>query len=163
MLDAALRRRFGFLELMPDVKSLGDAAVGGVPLGQWLSAVNARIREHVGRDARNLQIGHSYLFEGGKPLVNSGRLAAVVAEEIVPLVEEYCYEDYGRLEAILGSRLVDREKQRVRSELFDLARRDELMDALLQPFPELATSAVAVTGLPVVEPDLEPGVDEAAP
>lgn len=162
LLDAALRRRFGFLELMPDVKSFGDAAAGGVPLGQWLAAVNARIREHVGRDARNLQIGHSYLFEGGKPLADRARLAAVIAEEIVPLVEEYCYEDYGRLEAILGSRLVDRANQRVRAELFEPARLDDLMTALLQLFPELATSGTAVSSTPSLEPGLEPDVGEAA-
>ena len=62
LLDAALRRRFGFVEMMPDGSVLKDSAVGGIALRAWLDALNTRIREHVGRDARNLQIGHSYLM-----------------------------------------------------------------------------------------------------
>ncbi|MFH5805577.1 hypothetical protein [Alienimonas sp. DA493] len=59
LLDAALRRRFGFVELMPGGSVLKDASVAGLPLRAWFEALNGRIREHVGRDARNLQIGHS--------------------------------------------------------------------------------------------------------
>ena len=54
LLDTALRRRFGFLELMPDITRLGKAMVEGIPLGPWLKALNARICEHVGRDGRRL-------------------------------------------------------------------------------------------------------------
>jgi 5-methylcytosine-specific restriction enzyme B len=68
LLDTALRRRFGFIELMPDSDPLKHAAVGGIPLGLWLEALNQRIREHIGRDARNLQIGHAYLLEKGDVL-----------------------------------------------------------------------------------------------
>src|SRR4029453_3855592 len=56
LLDAALRRRFGFIGLIPDTKVLGNANVSGLPLGRWLEALNSRVREHAGRDARNLQI-----------------------------------------------------------------------------------------------------------
>lgn len=68
LLDAALRRRFGFVELMPDASVLGNAAVAGVPLGPWLDALNARVLKHVSRDARNLQIGHAYLMYAGHPV-----------------------------------------------------------------------------------------------
>ena len=68
LLDTALRRRFGFVELMPDSSVLGDTVVGGIPLGPWLDALNLSIVDHVGQDARNLQIGHSYLMEGGHPI-----------------------------------------------------------------------------------------------
>ncbi len=55
LLDTALRRRFGFVELMPDTSVFGSASVeGSIPLGPWLSALNDRIREHLGRDSRNL-------------------------------------------------------------------------------------------------------------
>ena len=63
LLDTALRRRFGFVELMPDSSLLEDAQVADIPLGPWLDALNRRICEHVGRDARNLQVGHSFLLE----------------------------------------------------------------------------------------------------
>ena len=40
MLDAALRRRFGFIELMPDSSVLHDQKAGTLPLGPWLDALN---------------------------------------------------------------------------------------------------------------------------
>ena len=47
LLDTALRRRFGFVELMPDISVLGTASAGGsVPLGLWLAALNDRLRAH---------------------------------------------------------------------------------------------------------------------
>ena len=71
LLDAALRRRFGFMELMPDSSVLGGSSVAGIPLRAWFDALNTRIRENVGRDSRNLQIGHSYLMQAGSPLRSS--------------------------------------------------------------------------------------------
>ena len=43
LLDTALRRRFGFIELMPDSTVLGDAFIEGIPLGPWIDALNRRI------------------------------------------------------------------------------------------------------------------------
>ena len=81
---------------------LGKAVVNGIPLGPWLDALNRRICEHVGRDARNLQVGHAYLLDGDKPVADFARLARIVQDDIIPLLEEYCYEDYDALEKILG-------------------------------------------------------------
>jgi 5-methylcytosine-specific restriction protein B len=86
LLDTALRRRFGFIELMPDASVLGDAAVGGIPLGPWLKALNERICDHVGRDARNLQIGHSYLLEDEHPIGDFSTFAKVIQDDILPLL-----------------------------------------------------------------------------
>jgi 5-methylcytosine-specific restriction enzyme B len=58
----------------------------------------------------------------------------------IPLLEEYCYEDYDALEKILGKGLVDREKQNIHHELFDENRKDDLVQALLEPSPEITTS-----------------------
>ena len=145
LLDTALRRRFGFIELMPDSNVLGDAVVEGIPLGPWLSALNERICAHVGRDARNLQIGHSYLLENGHPIRDFSIFAKVVQDDILPLLEEYCYEDYIRLEKILGSGLVDGQKQRYHDELFETANRDKLIQALLAPSPEITASRQAIS------------------
>jgi len=145
LLDTALRRRFGFVELMPDSTILGNAVVGGIPLAPWLDALNRRICEYIGRDARNLQIGHAYLLEGERPVGDMGRFARIVHDDIVPLLEEYCYEDYAALSKILGKGLVDESDQRIRHELFDAGRQDELIAALLAPCPEIVTLAQAVT------------------
>lgn len=162
LLDTALRRRFGFVELMPDASALGNAIAGdAIPLGRWLDALNARIREHIRRDARNLQIGHAYLMEeGGKPVTDFARFTRIFAEDIVPLLEEYCYEDYGALKNILGEALVDETRQRVREELFVPGRHQDLIQALLAPTPELSTSLEAVAQLPPAE---EPEEDTEEP
>lgn len=156
LLDTALRRRFGFLELMPNPALLGDVVVAnGIPLSGWLAALNERIREHIGRDARNLQVGHSYLMKGGKPISDLGGFVRVLGEDIIPLLEEYCYEDYSALARILGTGLVDDARQRIRYELLEPGKREELVQALMEPSPELGTSQemVAQTQEDEEEPD----------
>ena len=145
LLDAALRRRFGFVELMPDGSVLKDSAVAGIALKAWLDALNTRIREHVGRDARNLQIGHSYLMHGGSPLKDISTLKRAIRDDIIPLLEEYCYEDYGTLGNILGEQIVDVAAQRIRHELFDDGQEDGLIQGLLAPFADISTSTEAIS------------------
>jgi 5-methylcytosine-specific restriction protein B len=156
LLDTALRRRFGFIELMPDSLVLEDAAPGGIPLGPWLDALNGRICEHMGRDARNLQVGHSYLLEKGRPLREFSRFAKVIQQDIIPLLQEYCYEDYSVLEMILGKPLVNSETQRINEELFDRSKQDDLIQALLATSPEiLTTSQALVSEVEEIEQDSE--------
>ena len=146
LLDTALRRRFGFVELMPDPQVLGDAVVAdSIPLGEWLAALNERIREHIGRNARNLQVGHSYLMSGGRPVTDFGTFVRVFGEDILHLLQEYCYEDYAALTRILGSGLVDEARQRIRLELLEPDRRDDFIRALLEPSPELAAAPQVVS------------------
>ena len=161
LLDTALRRRFGFIELMPDISTLGDAAVGGIPLGLWLQALNERICEYVGRDARNLQIGHSYfLLENGQPVQDFATFAQIIQEDILPLLEEYCYEDFTKLENILGSTLVDTKKQQFHYGLFDPANRDQLIQALLEPSREITTTKQAADAEAKADELLENDEDE---
>ncbi|MEQ8852804.1 DUF4357 domain-containing protein [Gimesia sp.] len=145
LLDAALRRRFGFVEMMPDGRVLKDSSVSGIPLRAWFDALNTRIREHVGRDARNLQIGHSYLMQGGSPLKDFASFKRAIRDDIIPLLEEYCYEDYTTLATILGDQLVDSMEQRICSDLFDDGQESDLIQALLSPCPEISTSSEAVS------------------
>jgi 5-methylcytosine-specific restriction protein B len=144
LLDAALRRRFGFVELMPDSSTLRDHWVLGVPLGPWLDALNRRVCEHVGRDARNLQVGHSYLLQGGRPVKNMAAFKRALSDDILPLLEEYCYEDFTALQNILGHGLLDVGNRRIRQELFEDGQENALVQALMEPFPEILTSAEAL-------------------
>lgn len=141
LLDTALRRRFGFVELLPDPTQLGAVIIEGIPLGAWLEELNKRILQYVGRDARNLQIGHAYLLENGKPITDFARFARVIREDIIPLLEEYCYEDYSALRQILGATLVDELNQIVRHDLFEPGRENDLIQAILEPTPDLTTLA----------------------
>jgi 5-methylcytosine-specific restriction protein B len=159
LLDAALRRRFGFVELMPDGTVLRDQVVAGISLRAWLEALNARIREHVGRDARNLQIGHSYLMHDGGPVKDLGSLKRAIRDDIIPLLEEYCYEDYGTLSEILGKLIVDTDAERVRHELFEDGQEDSLIQGLLAPCPEIATSTDALAAEEEDEQDMPPEED----
>jgi len=154
LLDAALRRRFVFIELMPDYDVL-DSPEAEIDLGALLKNLNARLREHVKRDARNLQVGHAYLLEGGKPIADLRRLARVLHDDVVPLVQEYCYDDFDALREILGSGFVDADAEAIRTGVFD--RMEELRDALARLGPDVVRqeSRLEATSEPG-DPDAEP-------
>jgi len=154
LLDTALRRRFGFIELMPDIGVLEDLVLEGIPIRQWLKALNNRICQHIGRDARNLQIGHAYLMPDGKTVASFNKFADIVREDVIPLLEEYCYEDFSILANLLGTSLVDETAMRIRDKLFEPAARDKLVSALLAPCPEIAASSLAVDS-EAEEPDTD--------
>ncbi|MEA1961328.1 MAG: AAA family ATPase [Bacillota bacterium] len=143
LLDVALRRRFGFVELMPDTEVLGEVTIEGLPLGLWLGEFNKNICMYVGRDARNLQIGHSYFMENGRAINDFDLLRKVIHEDIIPLLEEYCYGDYLTLSKILGNALVDTDNQMIRHELFKPSKKEELIAALQETCPEISTSSKA--------------------
>jgi 5-methylcytosine-specific restriction protein B len=133
LLDVALRRRFGFVELMPDYSVLEQAVVGGLPLGPWLRYINGRIRAIGGTDARNRQIGHAFLLAGGTPITTVEQLTAVLRDDVIPLLEEYCYDDFEQVSEIIGSKLVDKPAQRIRRELLEADRGIDLIAALNHP------------------------------
>jgi 5-methylcytosine-specific restriction enzyme B len=111
LLDTALRRRFGFVELMPDSSQLAARNAAGLPLGAWLDA------------------GHAYLLPP-QPITSLAEFARVVRDDIIPLLEEYCYEDFDTLKEILGAALVDTRAGRIREEMFEPNREDDLLLAL---------------------------------
>lgn len=117
LLDAALRRRFAFIELMPDSGPLQGAMVGSLDLGLFLDTLNDRIARTEGREK---QIGHSFLLdERGFPIADPEEFAGQFRHEIVPLLQEYAYEDYRELEAYLGKAVVDVDAQRIRPGVLD--------------------------------------------
>ncbi len=139
LLDVALRRRFSFIELMPDYSLLENVNFEGLPLDKWLKEVNKEIINNIGKDARNLQIGHSYFLENEKPIMDIYKFKDIVKEDIIPLIEEYCYGDYDLMANILGQGIVDAKNQRIRHELFDSSDISNFVNALLQPWPDLKT------------------------
>jgi len=54
----------------------------------------------------------------------------VLRDELIPLLEEYCYEDFATLRDILNASLIDVENGRVREELFEPNREAELIQSL---------------------------------
>ncbi len=63
-------------------------------------------------------------MEKGQPIRSFPLFARVIQEDILPLLEEYCYGDYIRLEKIIGSGLIDTKAQIICHELFDPSQRD---------------------------------------
>jgi len=97
LLDLALRRRFTFIEQMPEPDRLG--AVEDIPLDRLLQRLNSRLCRLIDRDH---QIGHSYFMN----VRTLEELHFVWYHRIVPLLQEYFYNDGERLRELLGSEFV---------------------------------------------------------
>jgi 5-methylcytosine-specific restriction enzyme B len=156
LLDSALRRRFAFVELLPDAAVLGNAVVAQLPLGPWLRELNDRIVKHIGRDARSLQVGHAYLMQGSAPITDPARFLEVFRDDLLPLLEEYCYDDFEALASILGAPLVSRDGPVGLPRVTAFEGGQELINALLQSFDGLATAPEAIAA----EEDSETKVEE---
>ena len=98
VIDTALRRRFQFREMLPDTKVLDGITVEGMNIGEMLDKINQRItalydREHT--------IGHAYFLPlKEEPTIQ--KLGEIFQNNIVPLLQEYFYEDYEKIRLVLG-------------------------------------------------------------
>lgn len=104
LLDTALRRRFRFVELMPNPALISgsdghgrieDGLGGEIDLRRLLGAINQRVTYLLNRD---LQIGHAY-FMGIRTM---DALERVMLSQVVPLLQEYFYEDWRRIQLVLA-------------------------------------------------------------
>ncbi|EHF7445493.1 AAA domain-containing protein, partial [Campylobacter jejuni] len=93
-LDTALRRRFEFVEMMPDVSKL-SMDCEGINLQELLKAINTRIEYLLDREKT---IGHAF-FIG---VENLNDLKKVFKNKIIPLLQEYFYNDYALIDAVLN-------------------------------------------------------------
>ena len=112
-IDTALRRRFAFEELMPqyELEELGRE-INGISLKTLLQELNKRIRNE-GISLRDKQIGHSYFMK----VNNLEELRITFAVEIVPLLQDYFYNDYKKLEEdILNSDFIDSNEMMIKEE-----------------------------------------------
>jgi 5-methylcytosine-specific restriction enzyme B len=105
LLDAALRRRFGFVELLPEPERVA-IEIDGLSLSALLTEINARIRKYITRNAHELQVGHAYLMRSGQPLQTKEELLTAFRDDIIPLLAEYCFENYTMLARIVGDEIV---------------------------------------------------------
>jgi 5-methylcytosine-specific restriction protein B len=101
LIDTALRRRFDFIEMMPQadvLRNLHADKVDDLDVAAMLETINKRIeylfdREHT--------IGHAF-FTSLKDDPSLEKLSAIFKKNIIPLLQEYFYEDYGKIQLILG-------------------------------------------------------------
>ncbi|QSZ66169.1 hypothetical protein RJ40_00970 [Methanofollis aquaemaris] len=111
LLDIALRRRFGFIEVMPDYEVLEEMLDSDDPAVQEifdlavdaLREVNARITRNYDRDH---QIGHSYLMKLQGCTTRDEAVEGLRTTwecEVIPLLQEYFYDSPQKLRECLGS------------------------------------------------------------
>ena len=104
-LDTALRRRFEFEAMLPDISVLKETVIKGIDLPRLLKTLNDRIevlfdREHT--------LGHAFFI----PVVQAKedededlafeRLKRIMRNKVLPLLEEYFYNDWQKISMVLG-------------------------------------------------------------
>ncbi|PWK28218.1 5-methylcytosine-specific restriction protein B [Arcicella aurantiaca] len=131
-LDTALRRRFSFQEMTPnyDLNELNYEVIPGVSANELLKTINSRIEKLLDKDHL---IGHSFFMNrsGGSPLNN---VVDAFYRNIIPLLQEYFFGDYGKIGLILGQgfvKLMEAENETIFAKFdYDIETRDvyEIID-----------------------------------
>ncbi|PGS67694.1 hypothetical protein COD07_19215 [Bacillus thuringiensis] len=95
LMDTALRRRFEFIEMLPDVSLLPED-LDGVNVRKLVQTINQRIEYLYDRDHT---IGHAFFI--GRSL-SGPRLIDIMRKKVIPLLQEYFYDDWEKVELVLG-------------------------------------------------------------
>ena len=106
-IDTALRRRFEFVEMMPNLELLEGIVIEGIEVQEVLKAINERIeyiydREHT--------IGHSY-FLALKGELTKDKLDEIFRLSVIPLLSEYFYGDWADIQEVLNHNNFIKEKK----------------------------------------------------
>lgn len=113
LMDAALRRRFHFVEIMPEPKQIaGNQGDGYIPDGDGgllslrglLSAINLRLRYLLHRDQT---FGHAFFME----VKDLDSLRQVLVYDIIPMLTEYFYDDWKQIRRVLADENAPAELQ----------------------------------------------------
>ncbi len=123
-LDAALRRRFSFVEIAPDPNLISQKGVlneleGGIEYGEdeeirldyLLELINTRVEILLDKDHL---IGHSYFMQ----VDSLTGLKKMFTQKIIPLLQEYFYGDQGKLSLVLGEGFCSPKNTSINMDLF---------------------------------------------
>jgi len=110
LMDTALRRRFDFVEMMPDLSLLSGSKVKGIELESLLEKLNSRIEALYDREHT---LGHAF-FMPVKNALDAGdeeaafkQLKLAFQKKIIPLLQEYFFDDWNKIRLVLA----DNQKQ----------------------------------------------------
>ncbi|MCG3717805.1 DUF4357 domain-containing protein [Aliarcobacter butzleri] len=116
LMDTALRRRFHFEEMMPNLDVIKDIIIENIEVYELLEIINKRVEYLYDRDHT---IGHAYfkelenLDEDEKKI----ELDNIFRNKIIPLLQEYFYDDWEKIRMVLGDGFI--KKEEVKSSIFD--------------------------------------------
>jgi hypothetical protein len=102
LLDSALRRRFSFTEMSPDSRIFNQKGVKvkDIDIEKLFDTINKRIEFLLDKDQT---IGHSYFLKDSfmkNPTIT--QLVSIFEKEIIPLLMEYFYGDFKKIQLVLG-------------------------------------------------------------
>jgi 5-methylcytosine-specific restriction protein B len=101
-LDAAVRRRFGFVAVPPDPSAL-SGSVGPLDLSALLTELNVRIARVLDRDQ---VLGHAHFLVDDEPIEAASALAAAFYQDVVPQLEDATLGEANALAQILGDEVI---------------------------------------------------------
>ena len=114
LMDTALRRRFHFEEMMPNSSLLENLVVDGIKIDNLLETINKRVEYLYDRDHT---IGHAYFMSLENAEDKKAELENIFRNKIIPLLQEYFYDDWEKVRLVLGDGFV--EKIELKSDIFD--------------------------------------------
>lgn len=125
LLDTALRRRFDFVEMMPRPELLSNDCEG-VDLERMLKTINEQISGLLDREHT---IGHAYfmkLDENGESvsIETLDELKRVFKYDIIPLLQEYFFDDYEKIQQVLGNKVIEKTKKHFEKNNIDQLKDD---------------------------------------
>ena len=122
LMDTALRRRFEFVEMMPDAELL-DFEIESINLKALLNKINARVEYLYDRDHT---IGHAYFMDLNAES-SLEELNAIMRNKIIPLLQEYFYDDWEKIRLVLNDGFILKRELKAKN-IFDESIDDEYIE-----------------------------------
>lgn len=123
----------------PDqIKRIPENEFYGINLADLLTTINARIEKLLDRDH---QIGHSYFMQ----VQSWADLEFIFRKNIVPLLQEYFFGDYGKIRLVLGDGFCQAKDNQVRFAVNDMPEYNDYSNrAVYELFPAGFNIQVAI-------------------
>ena len=116
LMDTALRRRFEFIEMLPNLEVLDGLEVDVINIKLMLEKINQRVEYLYDRDHT---IGHTY-FMSLKENPTLEELENIFKNKIIPLLQEYFYDDWEKIRLVLADNQKEENYQFIKTKNYDI-------------------------------------------